>query len=863
MFLNDVHKREEIRNLALQDLKNLGIKFRLKKNKQQSVQEFKSRKAFKTSLSALTTQTVTLPSGQQLVVPKLVHELCSFILTKVHTEGLFRKGGSKNRQNEIRLLLDAGCYLGNDHHEIDVASVLKTFFRELPEPLFPHVYHELFLRCIIVPSNNLNAVLLSCLLLPSEHLNTLAYFMQFLYRVTEYSTLNKMDAYNLAVVMGPTLLPIEEKLAPHATHRLTKICDLFKLLVENASAIGVVPENIIERIALTSSSTSLTDEESLNMKKKKKRRSGSLTRMFNGLKKIVSSKPSEEISTVTPDILLTPCATRSAKKRKFDNGGFSIRKKKEILSKLPQHAALSTPYTPVNIDPTPKRKTPDSCPKTVPSKIEVHKDKKHHWPLRNKSSKSSKASDCASTSSKTITGPKSLLERRWSQVSSQVATLRKNKKRNSCAPSLPPENHQTSEDGPSDNVVTNVYKEGVQVLTGENNEPEYVKISKAEYEEIKYRVTEIERRISLELENPDVNLVKQLNTIEHVQDAYEQTLEQAEPLSPTTDQLARRFSKELKIRRSAEQKVIRSPSARKIGTIRRRSRELEKQNCKTNQNWHVAELDATPKVGKKQGTLEVSPKSTNTTTEHPYENIENLNKIATRSSSFHGDRTITNQKCQIRRHSNCTTNSNKWRNAETFFRGSHTPNSSGENCRASLARLRSQNAGMVMAKAKLFDGLVDSDNSNKDTPTLIPRVRLNKMGSVRNVDRQSYRIRTLKTEDRKLLKKNVSPRKRGCKSPNAPRQRLQAVKNSNLALILREGDFSENKENKNNINNHLRNKIIKDVVNSSPSCTTPKSIPHIKRPFSVKSPKRLIRTPLNNESRSTPLRVIASTKQNY
>lgn len=38
MFLNDVHKKEEIRNLALQDLKNFGIKFRQKKSKQQNVQ---------------------------------------------------------------------------------------------------------------------------------------------------------------------------------------------------------------------------------------------------------------------------------------------------------------------------------------------------------------------------------------------------------------------------------------------------------------------------------------------------------------------------------------------------------------------------------------------------------------------------------------------------------------------------------------------------------------------------------------------------------------------------------------------------------------------------------------------------------
>ncbi|KAI4467645.1 rho gtpase activating protein 11a [Holotrichia oblita] len=751
MFLNDVNKKEEIKNLALQDLRSVGIKFRLKKSKQ-NVQDLKSRKAFKTPLSSLTTQTVTLPSGQQLIIPKLVHELCSFILTKVHTEGLFRKGGSKSRQNEIRLLLDAGCYLGQDHHEIDVASVLKTFFRELPEPLFPYVYHELFLRCIILPSNNLNAVLLACLLLPSEHLNTLAYFMQFLYQVTEYSMLNKMDAYNLAVVIGPTLLPIEEKLAPHATHRLTKICELFKLLVENASAIGVVPESIIERIALSSSSTSLTDEDSLSLKKKKKRRSGSLTRMFNGLKKIVSSKPPEEIPAITPDLLMTPCATRSAKKRKFENTGFSIRKKKEILNKLPQNAALSTPYTPVSVNPNPKRKTPESCPKTVPTKEgQKNKDKKHHWSLRSKNSKSSKSSDDASVaSSKTSVNSKSLLERRWSQVSSQMVTFRKNKKRNSCTPSLP-QDHQKSESDQSNSDINK--DDNDKTPTNEGNGSEYVKISKAEYEEIKYRVTEIERRISIELENPNVNLNKQLNTIENVQDAYEQTLEQAKPLSPTTDQLARRLSRELKIRRSAEQKIIRSPSARKIGSIRRRSRELEKQTNTTKQNWYVSELNATPKASINRRKSNVSCKLVNVNNEASYENVESLKKVTTRSS-FHGESIITKPKPQIRRYSNCTTNSDKWQNADGFFRGSLTPRNSGENGRASLARLRSQNAGMVMAKAKLFDGLVSSDNSSsKDTPVLIPRVRSNKMGSIRNADRQSYRIRTLKTEDRKVLKK--------------------------------------------------------------------------------------------------------------
>lgn len=324
----------------------------------------------------------------------------------------------------------------------------------------------------------------------------------------------------------------------------------------------------------------------------------------------------------------------------------------------------------------------------------------------------------------------------------------------------------------------------------------------------------------------------------------------------------------MKIRRSAEQKVIRSPSARKIGTIRRRSREQEKQNVKTNQNPCVSQTDTTPTASRKREN-HGKPKTPQpdllypSPSENSYQNIETLNKPATRSSSFHGE-SKTNKKSQIRRYSNCTTNTEKWRNAEGFFRSSQTPHNSGENGRASLARLRSQNAGMVMAKAKLFDKLNDSDNSSKDTPTLIPRVRLNKMGSIRNVDRQSYRIRTLKGEDRKTLRKYISPRKKSCKSPNTPRQqRLQTVKNTNLALIRRESDFNENKENKNNINSHLRNKVMKEAMNSSQACTTPKSIPHIKRPFTIKSPKRLIKTPLGADSRSTPLKVITCTRQNY
>lgn len=76
-----------------------------------------------------------------------------------------------------KLSLDRGCLLGDEHHVIDVAVVLKCFLRELPEPLIPSLYHELFLRSSIV-QNKVEAILLACLLLPTEHLNVLSYLME-------------------------------------------------------------------------------------------------------------------------------------------------------------------------------------------------------------------------------------------------------------------------------------------------------------------------------------------------------------------------------------------------------------------------------------------------------------------------------------------------------------------------------------------------------------------------------------------------------------------------------------------------------------------------------------------------------------
>lgn len=109
----------------------------------------------------------------------------------------------------------------------------------------------------------------------------------------------------------------------------------------------------------------------------------------------------------------------------------------------------------------------------------------------------------------------------------------------------------------------------------DNCEEDYVKIPKSEYEDIKNRVSAIETRISQEFKciyNDENDITT--HSVNNVQTAYEKTLEEANIENTlTSDYLAKKLSKELKIRRSGEHKIIRSPSARKIGSLRRRSQE--------------------------------------------------------------------------------------------------------------------------------------------------------------------------------------------------------------------------------------------------------------------------------------------------
>ena len=103
--------------------------------------------------------------------------------------------------------IESGEDLG-DALPLDIASLMKQFFRELPEPLLTSRLHDIFIKCYSLENESKRNVslLLLCLMLPWQHLCTLRFIMLFLATVASHCENNKMDVQNLAVCLAPNFI---------------------------------------------------------------------------------------------------------------------------------------------------------------------------------------------------------------------------------------------------------------------------------------------------------------------------------------------------------------------------------------------------------------------------------------------------------------------------------------------------------------------------------------------------------------------------------------------------------------------------------------------------------------------------------
>lgn len=87
-------------------------------------------------------ESTILPKNYQRNIPRIVQDLVTRIKNHPVRKGLFRVNGSAGLVNGIiRQLNDGQQVLLSDVYVDELASLLKTYFRNLPEPIFPyHVF---------------------------------------------------------------------------------------------------------------------------------------------------------------------------------------------------------------------------------------------------------------------------------------------------------------------------------------------------------------------------------------------------------------------------------------------------------------------------------------------------------------------------------------------------------------------------------------------------------------------------------------------------------------------------------------------------------------------------------------------------
>uniref|UniRef100_A0ABI7YXC4 Rho GTPase activating protein 8 n=1 Tax=Felis catus TaxID=9685 RepID=A0ABI7YXC4_FELCA len=148
--------------------------------------------------------------NQGELIPPVLRFTVTYLREKgLRTEGLFRRSASVHTIREIQRLYDQGKPVNfDDYGDVHIpAVILKTFLRELPQPLLTFTAYEQILGITSVESSlrvtRCHQILQS---LPEHNYAVLRYLMGFLHEVSRESIFNKMNSSNLACVFGLNLI---------------------------------------------------------------------------------------------------------------------------------------------------------------------------------------------------------------------------------------------------------------------------------------------------------------------------------------------------------------------------------------------------------------------------------------------------------------------------------------------------------------------------------------------------------------------------------------------------------------------------------------------------------------------------------
>ncbi|XP_022904225.1 rho GTPase-activating protein 19-like isoform X2 [Onthophagus taurus] len=171
-------------------------------------------------------------------------------------EGIFRRTGSLNRQQELRTLLNSGLEINleNGHYNVhDCASVLKGFLSDLPEPLLTEAHYPVYCQIAHLKRSNdkfkegtrfMESLQLLLLLLPKENRILLKYVLDLLNLTASYENLNKMSVENLATLYTPHLL-CPRTISPENLHTNSQILsEILAFMITKSPDLFQVPKKL-------------------------------------------------------------------------------------------------------------------------------------------------------------------------------------------------------------------------------------------------------------------------------------------------------------------------------------------------------------------------------------------------------------------------------------------------------------------------------------------------------------------------------------------------------------------------------------------------------------------------------------------
>ncbi|KAK2530556.1 hypothetical protein Q9233_006117 [Columba guinea] len=152
-----------------------------------------------------------------------VSQLIEYLHKNLRAEGLFRVPGNSIRQQILKDALNSGTDIdldSGDFHSNDVATLLKVFLGELPEPLLTHKHFHAHLKIADLTlfdekgnktstpdkERQIEALQLLFLILPAPNRSLLKLLLDLLYQTAKKQDKNKMSAHNLALMFAPHIL---------------------------------------------------------------------------------------------------------------------------------------------------------------------------------------------------------------------------------------------------------------------------------------------------------------------------------------------------------------------------------------------------------------------------------------------------------------------------------------------------------------------------------------------------------------------------------------------------------------------------------------------------------------------------------